>query len=227
VRAKKHQSLNLSQPAAREEAPKPPAEPRESAPASTPESRSEARSEALPEVVLNLENPTFMEALEGDPPNSAELHRLSDERDQLAREKQELRDQLLRAQAEFQNFRRRVERERIEQSEYAATEAVRALLPILDDFERALKVESADAEYVKGMELIFQRLADSLKRLGLETLDPTGARFDPHMHHAVEMVETEVADDQTVLGVYQKGYNFKGRLLRAAMVKVAVAPATK
>ena len=152
---------------------------------------------------------------------------LAAERDQLAAEKAELRDLLLRSQAEFQNFRKRVEKERIEFAEYSSTEAVRALLPIVDDFERALKVESADKEFRAGMQLILQRLYDSLKKLGLEPLAAIGQPFDPHIHHAVEMVETADAPDHTVLDEYQRGYNFKGRLLRPAMVKVAVAPASK
>jgi molecular chaperone GrpE len=152
---------------------------------------------------------------------------LEAERDQLAAEKAALHDLYLRGQAEFQNFRKRVEKERIEFAEYASTEAVRALLPILDDFERALKVESADKEFTKGMELIYQRLYESLKKLGLEPIVSTGQPFDPHIHHAVEMVETNDAADHTVLDEYQRGYNFKGRLLRPAMVKVAVEPASK
>jgi molecular chaperone GrpE len=152
---------------------------------------------------------------------------LEAERDQLAAEKAALHDLYLRGQAEFQNFRKRVEKERIEFAEYASTEAVRALLPILDDFERALKVESADKEFTKGMELIYQRLYESLKKLGLEPIVSTGQPFDPHIHHAVEMVETDDAADHTVLDEYQRGYNFKGRLLRPAMVKVAVEPASK
>ena len=134
----------------------------------------------------------------------------------------------MRAQAEFQNFRRRVEKERLELLGYASTEAVRALLPVLDDFERALKVEAPDGElageYVKGIELIYQRLYEALKKLGLEPIVSTGQPFDPHIHHAVEMVETEEAADHTVLDEFQRGYNFKGRLLRPAMVKVAVTP---
>jgi molecular chaperone GrpE len=149
------------------------------------------------------------------------------ERDQLAAEKAELQDRILRSQAEFQNSRKRAEKERLEFAEYASTEAVRALLPVLDDFERALKVESADTEHAKGMELIYQRFYDSLKKLGLEPIVSTGQPFDPHIHHAVEMVETEEADDHTVLDEFQRGYNFKGRLLRPAMVKVAVEPASE
>ena len=108
------------------------------------------------------------------------------ERDQLAAEKAELQDRYLRGQAEFQNLRRRIEKEKVEWHERAATEAVRTLIPILDDFERALKVEGAGKEYGKGMELIFQRLFDTLKKLGLEPIDSKGQPFDPHMHHAVE-----------------------------------------
>jgi molecular chaperone GrpE len=152
---------------------------------------------------------------------------LTAERDQLAAEKADLQDRFLRSQAEFQNSRKRAERERAEFAEYASTEAVRALLPILDDFERAIKTESSDREFSKGMGLIYQRFYDSLKKLGLEPIVSTGQPFDPHVHHAVEMVETEEAPDHTVLEEYQRGYNFKGRLLRPAMVKVAVEPGSQ
>jgi molecular chaperone GrpE len=149
------------------------------------------------------------------------------ERDQLAAERAELQDRFLRGQAEFQNFKKRVERERVELFEYASTEAVRSLLPILDDFQRALKVESADREYVSGIELIYQRFFEALKKLGLEPMDSQGQAFDPQVHHAVEMVETDEAPDHTVLEEFQRGYNFKGRLLRPAMVRVAVQPVSK
>lgn len=158
---------------------------------------------------------------QGDP---SELQK---ELDQLAMEKAELQDRLLRAQAEFQNFRKRVEKERGELYEYASMEAVRALLPVLDDFERSLKVESSDKEYVKGMELIYQRFSDGLKKLGLEPIISAGQPFDPHVHHAVDTVETEEAPPDTVLEEFQRGYNFKGRMLRPAMVKVAVQPQAK
>jgi molecular chaperone GrpE len=149
------------------------------------------------------------------------------ELDQLAGEKAELNDRLLRAQAEFQNFKKRVDRERGELYEYASMEAARAMLPVLDDFERSLKVESSDKEYVKGMELIYQRFYDALKKLGLEPIVSAGQVFDPHIHHAVDMVETEEAPADTVLEEFQRGYNFKGRMLRPAMVKVAVQPQAK
>lgn len=144
------------------------------------------------------------------------------ERDRLAKEKAELQDLLQRRQAEFENFRRRTERERGDLFEFASIDAVKALLPVLDDFERALKVESADKEYARGMEIIYQRLFETLKKLGLEPITEEVPLFNPHIHHAVEMVDTKDHPDQTILEEYQRGYYFKGRLLRPAMVKVAV-----
>jgi len=144
------------------------------------------------------------------------------ERDQLLAERADLQDRLLRRQAEFDNFRRRAERERADVLEYAATDTVRTLLPIVDDFERALKVESADKDYVRGMELIYQRLTTALAKMGLEPIVAEGQPFDPNVHHAIEMVETDEVPDHTVLSEFQRGYNFRGRLLRTAMVKVAV-----
>ena len=151
------------------------------------------------------------------PPDAVTL-----ERDNLLAERADLQERLVRRQAEFDNFRRRAERERTEVVDYANSENARALLPVIDDFERALKVESSDKEYARGMELIYQRLFDSLKKLGVEPVETAGQIFDPHVHHAVEMVETSEHEDHAILDEYQRGYNFKGKLLRPAMVKVAV-----
>jgi molecular chaperone GrpE len=155
---------------------------------------------------------------------ATQLAAVTAERDQLLADKADLNDRLLRRQAEFENFRRRVDREKADFSQYAASEAVSALLPVLDDFERALKQESLDKEYMRGMELIYQRLLDTLKKLGLEPIESTGQPFDPYLHQAIDRVETDAAEDHTVLEEYQRGYNFKGRPIRPAMVKVAVAP---
>jgi molecular chaperone GrpE len=144
------------------------------------------------------------------------------ERDRLAKEKNEIQDLLQRRQAEFDNYRRRNERERGELSEYASMDTVKMLLPILDDFERALKVETVDKEYARGMELIYQRLMEALRKTGLEPIPSEPPLFNPHIHHAVEMIDTKDHPDQTILEEYQRGYQFKGRLLRPAMVKVAV-----
>src|SRR5258708_26120281 len=144
------------------------------------------------------------------------------ERDRLLEEKNDLLDRLLRLQAEFDNFRRRANREKAEVIEYANSESVGAIVPILDDFERALKLGHPDSEYARGMELIYQRLSEALNKLGLEPINAKGQKFDPHIHHAVDRVETEDEEEDTILDEYQRGYNFRGRLLRPAMVKVAV-----
>ncbi|HEY3837472.1 MAG TPA: nucleotide exchange factor GrpE [Bryobacteraceae bacterium] len=167
----------------------------------------------------------------GDPTAElqAELAALTEERDKLLNEKQEFYDRLLRAQAEFDNARRRAERERSEFVQYAGTEMVREILPIVDDFERALQSGTALADgpaknYIKGMELIYQRLVDRLTKLGLEPIDTKGQLFDPNLHQAVERAETNDVPDQTILSEFQRGYTLKGRLLRPSMVKVAVHP---
>ena len=143
---------------------------------------------------------------------------------QLVAEKAEYKDRMLRTLADFDNFRRRAERDRSEYVQFAAMEIVRDLLPVLDDFQRALKVETPDAEYAKGVELIYQRLFEILKKAGLEPIDAAGKPFDPNRQQAVDRVHTDEFEDQTVLEEYQSGYNFKGKLLRPAMVKVAVKP---
>ena len=154
----------------------------------------------------------------------AQIAALTAERDQLAAEKADLKDRLLRALADFDNFRRRAERDRSEYVQFAAMEIVRDLIPILDDFRRAVKVETADKEYAKGIELIDQRLFETLKKAGLEPIEAAGKAFDPNLHQAVDRAQSEELPDQTVLEEYQSGYNFKGKLLRPAMVKVAVRP---
>ena len=164
---------------------------------------------------------------EGGPFDSileGQLTAMAAEREQFGAEKAELQERLLRARAEFENARRRWDRERLDYLQFAAMDMMRDLLPILDDFERALQVETADREYAKGVELIYQRMAETLGKLGLEPIVTAGHPFDPNLHQAVERVETEDAEDQAILGVFQRGYNFKGKLLRPAMVRVAVRP---
>jgi len=148
----------------------------------------------------------------------------AEELEKLRAERDDLKDLLLRRQAEFDNFRKRSERDRSDYLQYAAADMVKDLLPILDDFERALKVEAPSSDYAKGVEMIYNRMFDTLKKLGLEPIETAGKTFDPHLHQAIERVETADAEDNTVLGEFQRGYNFKGRLLRPAMVRVAVKP---
>jgi|SRR5262245_50468588 len=162
------------------------------------------------------------------PPSPVEeLAVITVERDQLRTEIADLQDRLLRRQAEFENYRRRVDRDRSDFLQYAGMEVVREILPVLDDFERALKAESSDADYRKGVELIYQRLLETLKKIGLAHVEsPVGSEFDPNVHQAVVRFETEEAADNTILEEFSRGYNFKGKLLRPAMVRVAVHPSS-
>jgi molecular chaperone GrpE len=147
---------------------------------------------------------------------------LEQELTRLEAEKQDLLRLAQTRQAEFENFRRRSEKERLETADLAAAETVKTLLGVLDDFERAVAVETADQNYAKGVELIHTRLREALAKLGLEALDSVGQTFDPNLHHGIDLVETDEAEDQTILAELQRGYQFRGRLLRPAMVRVAV-----
>ncbi len=151
------------------------------------------------------------------------MAKLTAERDAIAIAKNEAQDLLLRTRAEFENFRKRVEREKHEIMDHAGMRVVETLLPVVDDLERALTVECSDKEYAKGMELIHGRLLEALKKVGLEPIEAMGAKFDPNFHYAIDRVSGTDAEDQTILAEFQKGYNFKGKMLRPAMVKVAVA----
>lgn len=148
-----------------------------------------------------------------------------DEAERLRHDVQALREQLLRKQAELVNFRRRTERERQERLEAERAAVVRELLPVVDDFERAVAAELGDAdEYRRGVELILRSLHDSLSRLGVERIEPQGEPFDPHLHEAVDRRETQEVAAGHVAVVYKPGYRLGERLVRAAVVAVAASP---
>src|SRR5690242_2941942 len=142
--------------------------------------------------------------------------------DKLKAERDTLVDRLARLQAEFENARKRAAREQQDFREYALADAVKALLPTLDSFERALKASEAEkSEFRGGVELIYKQLQDALAKLGLRGIPAKGEPFDPHLHQAVEMVETDEVEDHHVQEELQRGYKLKDRLLRPSMVKVA------
>lgn len=144
----------------------------------------------------------------------------------LTAELEELRQTLLRRQADFDNYRKRIERERFEDSKRTTARVLEGLIPVIDGFEHALAAhrEAEYENYRKGFELIYKQLLDSVTKLGAERIDPVGKVFDPHLHQAVDRVETKEHDDGTILQVFQPGYVFHGRVLRPAMVRVAVHP---
>ena len=147
----------------------------------------------------------------------AEISKLKAERDALI-------DRLARMQADFDNARKRASREQQEFREYAVSDTVKALLPILDSFDRALEHEPEASEFRSGIELINKQMHDVLTKLGLRPIPARGEPFDPYLHQAVEMVETDEVEDHHVLDELQRGYKLKDRLLRPAMVRVARNP---
>ena len=144
----------------------------------------------------------------------------------LATDLEELRQTLLRRQADFDNYRKRIERERADDSKRTTGRLIEALLPVIDSFEQALGAhrEPEYANYQKGFELIYKQLVDNVTRLGAERVEPIGKSFDPHIHQAMDRTETSEYPDGTILQVFQPGYVFHGRVLRPAMVRVAVHP---
>ncbi|MGB2604712.1 MAG: nucleotide exchange factor GrpE [Candidatus Sulfotelmatobacter sp.] len=144
----------------------------------------------------------------------SELQKIKAERDSLL-------DRLARAQAEFENARRRASKEQQEYRDYAVADAVKTLLPVLDSLERALQVQSDSTEFRGGVELIYKQLQAALAKLSVHPIVAKGETFDPRFHEAIEMVQTTDAPDHQVIEELQRGYKFKDRLLRPAMVKVA------
>jgi molecular chaperone GrpE len=140
----------------------------------------------------------------------------------LRAERNDLFERLARLQAEFDNYRKRAAKENAEYRDYAVSDAARTLLPVIDSFTLALKNASTKPEDLrKGVELIFKQLQDVLQKLNIERIPSQGEPFDPRVHEAIEVVETDAAPDHHVLEELQPGYRIKGRLLRPAMVRVA------
>ena len=147
----------------------------------------------------------------------------------LEAEKKELLDTLVRRQADFENYRKRIEKERHQDRHRSVESLVEHILPVLDAFDRALSAadDSAYTEYRKGFELIRRQLWETLAKQGLVRIEAVGQEFNPHLHHAIERVETTEHVDGIVIGELQPGYSFHNRVLRPAMVRVAAAPQPK
>jgi molecular chaperone GrpE len=152
-----------------------------------------------------------------------------DELTKLLAEKQELMNTLLRRQADFDNYRKRVDKERQQERHRGVESLIEQILPVLDAFDRALAASADPAylDYRKGFELIRRQLWESLAKQGLVRIDSMGQEFNPHFHHAIESVETNEHADGIVIGEMQPGYMFHERVLRPAMVRVASAPEPK
>jgi molecular chaperone GrpE len=142
----------------------------------------------------------------------------------LRAEKEELLQTLVRRQADFENYRKRIERDRHEEGRRGVERLIADLIPVLDGFDRALQAHDDPAyeEYRKGATLIRKQLWDTLVRHGVERIDAAGKAFDPHVHQAIERAESDDYPDGYILHVFQDGYMFHGRVLRPAIVRVVV-----
>lgn len=169
------------------------------------------------------------EAGEGAAPNVIPINASdssgASETEKLKAERDALLDRLARLQAEFDNARKRALREQQEFREYAAADLIKNFLPVLDSFERALKVAgesgSNSNEFRNGIDLIYRQFQDAIQKSGVQPIIAVGQPFDPRLHEAVEMVDTTDVPDHHVLEELQRGYKYKDRLLRPAMVRVA------
>jgi molecular chaperone GrpE len=173
-----------------------------------------------------MDNPTAVDPgtdADGDAPVGAQLE--DDAVARLQKERDDLHDRLLRLTAEFDNYRKRIERDRRDASDRATASSVEDLLPIVDDFERALKVDAGPAAqaYREGLDLIYRRLLDLLARRGVKPIEALGTDFDPHLHQAVSYEPSPGHRDGEVIEELSRGYRLGDRLLRPAAVKVARA----
>ena len=168
------------------------------------------------------------EARSSEAATPSRITQLQSQVDVLMTERASLYDKLLRRQAEFDNYRKRVERERNELYQHGREDVLLQSLPVVDNFERALsslEESEGDAEALRrGVELIHKQFKDALSKLGLEAVEAVGKTFDPHVHEAVTTEATDKHKENTVIEEFQRGYKIGDRLLRPAKVKVASTP---
>lgn len=140
----------------------------------------------------------------------------------LTEEKDEVYNRLIRLQAEYDNFKKRSQKEKEADRKYKSQDLINELLPAMDNFERALKIEvtEANSSLFDGITMVYRQLQDALKSQGVEAIESVGQPFDPNLHHAVMQIEDDEKESNTVVEELQKGYMLKDRVVRAAMVKV-------
>ncbi|GGM31165.1 protein GrpE [Paraliobacillus quinghaiensis] len=141
----------------------------------------------------------------------------------LQKEKDEVYQRLLRVQAEYDNFRKRTQKEKEAERKYRSQSLITELLPVVDNFERALQTDvngDGAKQFVDGIKMVYRQLSDALEKEGVEVIPTKGEAFDPHLHQAVMQVEDDQYDSNVVVEELQKGYKLKDRVIRPAMVKV-------
>ncbi|ELK45503.1 nucleotide exchange factor GrpE [Halobacillus sp. ACCC02827] len=147
----------------------------------------------------------------------------NDELEQLRQEKEEINNRLLRLQADYDNFRRRTQKEKEADRKYRSQSLVEELIPALDNFERALAVQvdgDSAKNFSEGMKMVYNQFKTALEKEGVEAIPAEGEEFDPHLHQAIMQVEDENYESNVVVEELQKGYRLKDRVIRPSMVKV-------
>ena len=185
---------------------------------------AEETVEAIPNTEASPESPTESA---GTPALPEESVITQEEFDRLKAERDSLLDRLARLQAEFDNARKREARERTEFRDYAVANAVEQFLPVLDNFQLALKSNGTVEQLRAGVELIVKQMEEALRSLNVQPVEAVGAEFDPRVHEALEMVEKPELPDHQVFDEVRRGYRIKERLLRPALVRVASNPQQK
>lgn len=175
-----------------------------------------------PEDVKDVEKQAAAKETAEPTEGKAEEKPVGDEEKEKLREQLErTSDILLRTAAEFDNYKKRTERERLATSEYAKAQIMKKLLPCVDNYERSLAADKDGADYAKGLEMIVKQLCDALTAAGLTEIDALGKTFDPNLHEAVMHVEDEAKGEKEITAVLQKGYKLGDSVIRPAMVTVA------
>lgn len=174
--------------------------------------KEDQTKEAKAKDVTGAAEPEVMDASPDD---------ITNEMEQLKTELENQKDLLLRTAAEFDNYKRRTERERIAAGEYVKANTIKAFLPVIDNLERSEKIDPTSPEYAKGIEMIVKQLTEAVAKLGLTEIEAVGAEFDPTVHEAIMHIEDDSVGENIVTEVLQKGYKVGDTVVRHAMVKVA------
>lgn len=196
------------------------------------ENKENIQEEIVKEETVEVENPT-VEEVEADPKQEEPKEKKGffakkedAEKKKLQEEVAMLKDKYLRTSAEMQNMKRRMEEERANLLKYDGEELIKKLLPVVDNFERAISMDDANLEdelskFLNGFKMIYGNLSDTLQGYEVTAMDILGKPFDPNTMNAVLVEEAEGVEPNTVIDVLQKGYTYKGKVIRYAMVKVS------
>lgn len=183
--------------------------------------QEESESESVDQEQTDSEQPQQQDNSSGEDASVEEKEPEETEEEKLRKELEESKDKYLRLMAEYDNFRKRSAKERLELSAAIKGNTIGEILPVFDNFERALAAETQDTVYKSGVEMIFKQFGDMLSKLGVEIIDPIGQTFDPNIANAVNQIQDEKLGENEVAQVFQKGYKIGDKVIRYAMVVVA------